>query len=145
MSLVLGHLLLFGQSLLMSALAHVAIHSSQFPANVQSDLLRALRTRRIDPKFHYASYKQSEKWLALHEAYSPSRIDADCASLYDRSFVAATRLLDSSTVRLIGLGCGGGQKDARLLCLLAGQGREASYTPCDISLALVLISSHAAQ
>jgi SAM-dependent methyltransferase len=129
----------------MSALAHVAVHSSLFPENVQRDLLQSLRTRRIDPKFHYITYKQSQKWLALHEAWSPSRIDADCAALYDRGFLAAAGALHSSRVRLIGLGCGGGQKDARLLDSLAGQGREISYTPCDISLALVLTSSRAAQ
>jgi len=126
-------------------LAHVAVHSSLFPENVQRDLLQSLRTRRIDPKFHYASYKQAQKWLALHEAWSPSRIDSDCAALYDRSFLAAVDALPSSPVHLIGLGCGGGQKDVRLLCSLAGQGREVSYTPCDISLALVLTSLLAAQ
>ena len=129
----------------MSALAHVAVHSSLFPENVQRDLLQSLRTRRIDPKFHYITYKQSQKWLALHEAWSPSRIDPDCAALYDRAFLAAAGALHSSRVRLIGLGCGGGQKDARLLGALTGQGRQLSYTPCDISLALVLTSSRAAQ
>ncbi len=129
----------------MSALAHVAVHSSLFPENVQRDLLQSLRTRRIDPKFHYITYKQSRKWLALHEAWSPSRLDPDCAAIYDRSFLAAVGALHSSRVRLIGLGCGGGQKDARLLGSLTGQGRELSYTPCDISLALVLTSSLAAQ
>jgi len=129
----------------MSALAHVAVHSSQFPENVQRDLLQSLRERRVDPKFHYASYKQSQKWLALHEAWSPSRIDADCAALYDRSFRTAADALNSSQAHLIGLGCGGGQKDARLLNSLAGQGREVSYTPCDISLALVLTAARAAE
>jgi uncharacterized SAM-dependent methyltransferase len=129
----------------MPALVHVAVHSSLFPENVRRDLLQSLRVRRIDPKFHYASYKQSEKWLALHAAWSPSRINADCAALYERSFLAAATALNSSRVRLIGLGCGGGQKDARLLGTLAGQGREISYSPCDVSLALVLTSSQAAQ
>ncbi len=129
----------------MPDLAHVAVHSSLFPENVQRDLLQSLRTCRIDPKFHYASYKQAQKWLALHEAWAPSRIDVDCAALYERSFLAAADALGSSPVRLIGLGCGGGQKDARLLSSLAGQGREVSYTPCDISLSLVLTSLLAAQ
>jgi L-histidine Nalpha-methyltransferase len=129
----------------MSALAHVAVHSSLFPENVQRDLLQSLRTRRVDPKFHYASYKQSRKWLALHESYSPSRTDADCAAVYDRGFLAAADALGRARVHLIGLGCGGGQKDVRLLSSLAGQGRELSYTPCDISLPLVLTSAQAAQ
>jgi SAM-dependent methyltransferase len=129
----------------MSALAHVAVHSSQFPENVQRDLLPSLRARRIDPKFHYITYKQSQKWLALHEAWSPSRNDPDCAAIYDRSFLATAGALNSSRVHVIGLGCGGGQKDVRLLNSLTGQGREISYAPCDISLALVLTSSRAAQ
>jgi L-histidine Nalpha-methyltransferase len=142
---VLGHWLFPGQTWPMSVLAHVAVHSSLIPENVQRDLLQSLRARRIDPKFHYASYKQSQKWLALHEVWSPSRIDADCAALYDCSFLAAAGALNSSRVRVIGLGCGGGQKDARLLGSLAGQGREISYTPCDISLALVLTAYRAAR
>jgi uncharacterized SAM-dependent methyltransferase len=129
----------------MSALTQVFVHPSQFPENVQRDLLQSLRARCIDPKFHYTSYKQSQKWLDLHEAWSPSRIDADCAAVYDRAFQAAASALHSSRVRVIGLGCGGGQKDVRLLGSLKGQGREISYIPCDISLALVLTSLRAAE
>jgi uncharacterized SAM-dependent methyltransferase len=129
----------------MLALVNVAIHPSQFPEYIQRDLLQCLRERRIDPKFHYTSYKQSQKWLALHEAWSPSRIDPYCAAVFDRAYLAAIGGLTSSSVHLIGLGCGGGQKDARLLSLLKGQGRELSYTPCDISLPLVLTSSAAAE
>lgn len=128
----------------MSDLARVSVHSSLFPESVRRDLLQSLRMRRVDPKFHYGSYKQSAKWLALHESFSPSRTDADCAAIYDRSFAAAASALNSS-VALIGLGCGGGQKEARLLGLLKGQGRELSYIPCDISLALVLTATLAAE
>ncbi|MGP8198738.1 MAG: L-histidine N(alpha)-methyltransferase [Limisphaerales bacterium] len=129
----------------MSALAHVAVHRSQFPENVQRDLLQSLRARRIDPKFHYLTYNQAQQWLALHEAFSPSRVDPECAAVYDHAFRAAAGALRSSRVRVIGLGCGGGQKDARLLGLMTGQGRELTYTPCDISLPLVLTASVAAQ
>jgi uncharacterized SAM-dependent methyltransferase len=41
-------------------------------------------------------------------------------------------------VHLIGLGCGGGQKDTRLLKLLRDSGRETFYTPADVSTAMVL-------
>ena len=129
----------------MSVLTHVAVHSSSFPENVQRDLLESLRSRKIDSKHHYASYKQSQKWLALHEAYSPARNDPDCAAIYDLGFHAAADAAGSTPLNVIGLGCGGGQKDARLLSLLTGQGRGLSYAPCDISLALVLTSTLAAQ
>ena len=122
----------------MSSLVQVAIHASQFPENVRRDLLESLRTRRVNHKFHYDSVKQTQQWLALHQAYSPSRTDADCAATYDRSFAAVAARVESPRVQLIGLGCGGGQKDTRLLKLLRGSGRSIFYTPSDVSTAMVL-------
>ena len=90
----------------MSSLVRVAIHASQFPENVRHDLLESLRTRRVNHKFHYDSIKQTQKWLALHQAFSPSRTDADCAATYDHSFAAVAARVDSPRVHLIGLGCG---------------------------------------
>jgi uncharacterized SAM-dependent methyltransferase len=125
-------------------LANVTIHSSQFPENVRRELLHSLRARHVNHKFHYDSYKQAQKWLALHEAYSPSRTDPSCRAMYDLSFAAAARRVRAAEVQVIGLGCGGGQKDARLLRLLAGQGKDVSYRPCDVSLALALTARQAA-
>ncbi len=128
----------------MSTVAHVSIHSSQFPEQVRRDLLQSLRSRQMNHKFHYDSIKQTQKWLALHQAYSPSRTDADCAAIYDLSFMAAAKRINLPAVHLIGLGCGGGQKDARLLRLLQESGRQVSYTPSDVSVAMVLVARTAA-
>jgi L-histidine Nalpha-methyltransferase len=128
----------------MSTLVQVAIHASQFPENVRRDLLESLRTRRVNHKFHYDSVKQSQQWLALHQAFSPSRTDADCAATYDRSFAAVAARIDSRRVHLIGLGCGGGQKDTRLLKLLQKSGRKTFYTPSDVSTAMVLVARQTA-
>jgi L-histidine Nalpha-methyltransferase len=122
----------------MTSLVQVAIHASQFPEPVRRDLLESLRTRRVNHKFHYDSVKQTQKWLALHQAYSPSRTDADCAETYDRSFAAAAARIEAQSVHLIGLGAGGGQKDTRLLKRLRDSGRETYYTPADVSTAMVL-------
>ena len=122
----------------------VTIHRSQFPEQVLSDLRLSLRSRQVNHKFHYDSYKQTQKWLELHQAYSPSRTDPDCAATYDLSFVAAVSRIQSPRVHLIGLGCGGGQKDTRLLRLLAAKGKEALYTPTDVSTAMVLVAHQAA-
>ena len=134
----------FGENEVMSSLAHVAIHSSQFPEKVRHDLLESLRARAVNHKFHYDSVKQTQKWLALHQAHSPSRNDADAARIYDRAFAAAAERIDSKEVHVIGLGCGGGQKDARLLRLLKERGRQIYYTPCDVSTAMVLVARQAA-
>ncbi len=128
----------------MSNSVNLTIHSSQFPENVRRDLLISLRTRKINHKFHYDSVKQTQKWLALHQILSPSRNDSDCAATYDRAFIEAAGKIKSKRIHVIGLGCGGGQKDARLLKLLKFGGREVFYTPCDVSTAMVLVARQAA-
>lgn len=122
----------------------VRIHPSQFPDSVRRDLLASLHTRRVNHKFHYDSLKQTQKWLALHEAHSPARYDADCLATYERAFAAAVARNAEASVHVIGLGCGGGQKDGQLLKLLAAAGKQVSYTPCDVSVAMVLVARAAA-
>ncbi len=124
----------------MSSLVQVHIHPSQFPDSVRRDLLDSLRTRELNHKFLYDSFKQTRKWLALHQAYSPSRTDADCAATYEQSFAAAAASMRAGSVHLVGLGCGGGQKDTRLLKLLRDAGKEISYTPSDVSATMVLVA-----
>jgi uncharacterized SAM-dependent methyltransferase len=128
----------------MSSVANVRIHPSQFPENVRRDLIASLRTRRVNHKFHYDSVKQTQKWLALHQLYSPTRNDADCLAVYEKSFVTAAEQIQSAAVHVLGLGCGGGQKDTRLLKLLTASGWEISYTPCDVAAAMVLTARQTA-
>lgn len=124
--------------------ANVTIHASQFPESVRRDLQKSLRTRRVNHKFHYDSVKQTHQWLALHQRYSPTRNDADCRKIYEDAFKTAAGNLVSTRVHVIGLGCGGGQKDARLLQRLRGRGKEVFYTPCDVSTAMVLTARQTA-
>ena len=125
--------------------ASVTIHESQFPENVRRDLLASLHRRQVNHKFLYDSFKQTQKWLALHEAHSPARTDADCLTTYDRAFRAAARKLSASRIHVVGLGCGGGQKDTRLLALLRRPGRQLFYTPSDVSVAMALVARQAAR
>lgn len=124
--------------------AKLTIHESQFPENVRRDLLASLRTRKINHKFHYDSIQQTQKWLALHQIYSPTRHDENCRAIYADSFAAAIEKIKSKSVHVIGLGCGGGQKDTRLLKLLKAAGKKISYTPCDVSAAMVLVARNTA-
>ena len=128
----------------MSATASITIHSSQFPGAIRHDLLASLRERRVNHKFHYDSVKQTQKWLALHQVYSPTRNDADCRAIYSKAFESAAEKIKAKQVHVIGLGCGGGQKDTRLLKLLKRRGREIFYTPCDVSTAMVLVARDSA-
>ena len=122
----------------------VAIHPSQFPENVRRDLLASLRMRRVNHKFHYDSLKQTQKWLALHEAHSPARYDKNCLTTYDQAFIARAKKIKSKSVHVISLGCGGGQKDVQLLKQLRSRGKKISYAPGDVSVAMVLVARKAA-
>lgn len=128
----------------MSAMASVVIDASQFPENVRRDLLNGLRTRKIPHKFHYDSVKQTQKWLALHQQFSPSRHDDNCRAIYEESFEAVAGKIKAKSVHLVGLGCGGGQKDTRLLKMLKGAGKEIFYTPSDVAAAMVLAARRTA-
>jgi len=128
----------------MSTVAKAEIHPSQFPENIRRDLLESLRTRQVNHKFHYDSVKQTQKWLALHQAYSPSRTDPDCAVIYNAAFAAAVAQHATSKAHVVSLGCGGGQKDLRLLRELAQLGKEVIYTPCDVSTTMVLVARQTA-
>lgn len=118
--------------------AQITVHFSQFPEAVRRDLLQSLRSRQINHKFHYDSVKQTQQWLVLHQAYSPSRTDPDCAATYERSFRAVVQRIPGRRIHLIGLGCGGGQKDTLLLKLLIKARKQVSYIPMDVSTAMVL-------
>ena len=128
----------------MPPLIQIGIHPNQFPDQVRQDLIHSLRSRNIDPRFHYDSIKQTQKWLALHQAYSPSRNNPDCAAIYEHGFQSAAGQIDSNTVHLIGLGSGGGQKDSHFLNLLRNSGRRVFYSPIDISSAMVVVAAQEA-
>ena len=128
----------------MNSGVSVAIDPSQFPENVRRDFLASLRTRRVNHKFHYDNLKQTQKWLALHEAHSPARYDKNCLTTYDEAFIATAKKIKSKSVHVIGLGCGGGQKDVQLLKQLRSCRKKISYAPGDVSVAMVLVAREAA-
>src|SRR5690349_10410549 len=128
----------------MTTAANVTIHPSQFPDAIRRDLFESLRRRQVNHKFHYDSPKQTQQWLALHQEFSPSRNDADCEAIYDQAFAEVAKLEAGQPIHLIGLGCGGGQKDTRLLKLLQSSGRKVSYIPSDVSVAMTLVARLAA-
>lgn len=124
----------------MKSIAHVTVHPSQFPESIRQDFLNCFRQRKVNHKFHYDSVKQMQQWLRLHQAYSPSRSDEECRRQYGHAMEAAIESLSATdrTVQLLGLGCGGGTKDRRMLDLLLQAGFQPRYTALDVSLPMVL-------
>ncbi|MCL5097288.1 MAG: L-histidine N(alpha)-methyltransferase [Candidatus Omnitrophica bacterium] len=122
----------------MPVVIPIRIHASQFPGQVHRDLLQSLRRRCLDHKFHYDGVEQAREWLALHQACSPARTDLDCRAIYQESYAVLANLTRSRRVHLISLGCGGGQKESAFIKVLHDTGHRVIYTPCDVSLPLVI-------
>jgi uncharacterized SAM-dependent methyltransferase len=117
----------------------VLYHPTALPQAVRRDLAESLRSRDLRQKFLYEGERQTRLWLALHEAFSPARNDADCIATYEKAFAAATRELSGAPgVHVAGLGCGGGRKELQLLKTLARAGWKAENTLCDASAAMTL-------
>lgn len=128
----------------MPAFIPITIHQTQWPTTLATQLRETLRTGEINPKFLYQSPRQVGQWLRLHEACSPARRAADVLATYDRAFEALVEQLGCSPVHLIGLGCGGGQKEAALLKRLTGGGSKVVFTGTDVSPGLLITALRAA-
>src|SRR5882672_11300484 len=116
--------------------ASIDFHSSRYPEAVMDRMRESLRSRCMDHQFHYVSHRQASRWLALHQRYSPFRSDQDCERIYEEAFGGCVKEL-SGSVQLVGLGCGGGRKDAGLLKALQRIRRPLRYVAADVSPVLV--------
>lgn len=128
----------------MIGTARIEFHRSQFPEAVRRDLAVALRQKALHPKFLYEGARQTAKWLALHEACSPARTDADVQRIYARAYEHVLERTAAPAVQVIGLGCGSGAKDATLIAQLLRAGKAVRYVAVDASSGLVLTAREAA-
>jgi len=131
----------------------LALHASALPSAQREALQAALRARHLPGALLYQSPAQAQRWLEYHAAWSPSRTDAGLRALYDEAFRVAADTLQvgarpdaarhggktGGPAQLVGVGSGGGSKDADLLQRLAdaAPGRALAYVPLDASAPLV--------
>ncbi len=116
----------------------VSVDESQLPGKVTHEIHEMLNHRVLNHKFLYDTVKQAEKWLVIHEAYSPARNDPQCVDTYDQAFQDVVIDWKGDSALVVGLGCGGGHKEVRLLELLARVGVDCDFVGADVSLPLVL-------
>ncbi len=116
----------------------LTFHDSQYPARLAEQVCQGLGARKLPGKLLYESPAQAQRWLAYHQAYSPSRTEPTLLALYDQAFQAALQALSLSALHYISLGCGGGNKDALFLQQAAPHCPALVFTPMDTSAALVV-------
>ena len=122
----------------------VAIHPSLFPEAVHARLRASFQTRRIHGAFHYDTARRAHRWMQVHAAHSPAVTADDARSIYDQAARESVVGLEPGAWGCIGLGCGSGHKEARVVAAWAAQGSSVTYLPLDVSVPLVLISREAA-
>jgi L-histidine Nalpha-methyltransferase len=115
-------------------------HQSQNPSKWSIGLIEGLRDGRIPHKYHYDSPKQVDRWLKLHEAYSPARQEISAQTIYQDAILSSLERAQSQGQQLpewvIGLGCGGGWKDKIAVDAIEQAGIEPKYLAVDVGPAM---------
>jgi hypothetical protein len=122
----------------------VRIDGSVTPAAHRAGLVRALEQRRVDNRFHYVGDLAAARWRHLATSHSPAHDDADGLRAYDEATLAVIGALPDGPVHVVGVACGDGVKERRLLGALAATGRShLAATPVDVSVPLVTAAAEA--
>ena len=122
----------------------VRIDESVTPAAHRAGLIAALEARRVDNRFHYVGELASSRWRELAAGHSPAQDADDGVVAYDDAAKAVIAALPDGPVHVIGLACGDGVKERRLLGALRSAGRdEISATAVDVSVPLVVAADAA--
>lgn len=123
----------------------VMIHPSFRAEALQTRRISSLHASAIDPAFHYAGVRQADLWLRVHQTHAPGSVDPDFERIYRTVADDLARSLAGQSVHVIGLGAGGGEKEAWILEALDQSGCRLRYTPVDISPELALLSAEVAE
>lgn len=106
--------------------------------------MAALRARRVDNRFHYIGDLAARRWQALAASHSPAQDANDGLGAYDAAARAVIAAVPAGPVHVIGVACGDGVKEQRLLGALRSAGIPTLVaTPMDMSVPLVTIAGNA--
>lgn len=118
----------------------VVVHESVHPEALAAELRDGLASGEVATRQHYLSARQARLWREIATAFSPARDEADGARAYDAVNGLVADRVAGEGAHVVGLGCGDGAKERRLLDALAGTG-PLTATPVDVSLPLVQVAA----
>ena len=117
----------------------VVVHESVHPDALAAELREGLAGGEVATRQHYLSARQARLWRDIAAAFSPARDDADGARAYEAVNAVVAGRAGAGGAHVIGLGCGDGAKERRLLDALSGTG-PLTATAVDVSLPLVQVA-----
>ncbi len=128
----------------IDAVSRIHVHESARAENVRVALVAALRARCVDNRFHYIGDLAARRWRALAASHSPAQDASDGLGAYDTAARAAIAAMPAGPVHVIGVACGDGVKERRLLGALRSVGTpDLAATPMDMSVPLVTAAGEA--
>ncbi|MDB6032429.1 MAG: hypothetical protein JWM16_2767 [Verrucomicrobiales bacterium] len=125
--------------------ARLIIHPSQYPLGLGRELVDCVRKGTVNPKFLYVAPEQASHWLELRRAYSPFMKKGDTYKQYLGCFKRLGANLKGTAVHIIGLGCGGGEKEQLLVNTLQKHGCQVRFTALDVSIPLLVLAQQVVQ
>lgn len=124
--------------------SRITVHESARTHTVRAALVAALRARRVDNRFHYIGDLAARRWRALAASHSPAQDAGDGLGAYAVAARAAIAALPPGPVHVIGIACGDGVKEQRLLGAMQSAGApDLAATPMDLSVPLVTAAAEA--
>ena len=117
----------------------VMVHESVHPDALAAELRDGLVAGSVATRQHYVTPRQARRWREIAAAFSPARNESDGVPVYDAINGLIADRVGAEGAHVIGLGCGDGAKERRLLDSLAGRG-PLTATAVDVSLPLVQVA-----
>jgi len=117
----------------------VVVHESVHPEALAAELREGLAGGEVATRQHYVSARQARLWQEIAAAFSPARDESDGARAYEAVNGLVADRVAGEGAHVIGLGCGDGAKERRLLDTLSGTG-PLTATAVDVSLPLVQVA-----
>lgn len=115
------------------------VHESVHPDALAAELRDGLVAGSVATRQHYVTPQQARRWREIAAAFSPARNESDGVPIYDAINGLIADRIGAEGAHVVGLGCGDGAKERRLLDALAGRG-PLTATPVDVSLPLVQVA-----
>ena len=127
------------------AFSPVWIHESLRAGEQAKKRADSLMSGEVGHGFHYQGVRQAQLWLDVHRTHAPLFSDPAFTEIFRAISATTADSLAGRAVHVIGLGAGGGEKEAWLLQALCDAGCWLRYTPVDASFELALLSAEAAE
>jgi SAM-dependent methyltransferase len=115
----------------------IEIHPAISERDLKWVLADSLCANELDPKLLYVTPRQTALWREVFLKHSPIHGNPEFGRIYREALARVADDLRPGRVRLVGLGCGTGLKEAELCARLRERGHEVEFSAIDVSRDLV--------